>query len=117
MGSSEMPETYPDIMVPLVIIHFRWGFVSFVKFINHPNHPFSMGIFSTNPPILGVPPAMKPRFQVKLRQVAAKTDVEGRAGALWSELKLQSLHLDVGTGAPDGWWLVGGVVPNIYIKS
>lgn len=35
---------------------------------------------------------------VKLRQVAAKTDVEGRAGALWSELKLRSLHLDVGTG-------------------
>eukprot|EP00438_Fugacium_kawagutii_P010711 Skav212513 [mRNA] locus=scaffold2713:219231:235279:+ [translate_table: standard] len=35
---------------------------------------------------------------VKLRQVAAKTDVEGKAGALWSEVKLRSAHLDVGTG-------------------
>ena len=38
------------------------------------------------------------RFEVKLRQVAAKTDVEGRAGALSVELRLGSLHLDVGTG-------------------
>lgn len=35
---------------------------------------------------------------MKLRQVAAKTDVEGRAGALSVELRLGSLHLDVGTG-------------------
>jgi len=37
-------------------------------------------------------------LRVKLRQVAAKTDVEGRAGALSVELRLGSLHLDVGTG-------------------
>lgn len=50
---------------------------------------------------------------MKLRQVAAKTDVEGRAGALWSELKLRSLHLDVGTGALPWWWLD----PNLWDDS
>ncbi|CAK9090862.1 unnamed protein product [Durusdinium trenchii] len=35
---------------------------------------------------------------VQLRQVAAKTDVDGRGGSLWVDLKLRSAHLDVGTG-------------------
>eukprot|EP00913_Durusdinium_trenchii_P019501 g18332.t1 len=33
---------------------------------------------------------------VQLRQVAAKTDVDGRGGSLWVDLKLRSAHLDAG---------------------
>ncbi len=45
-----------------------------------------------------IPSPISTDSEVKLRQVAAKTDVEGRAGALSVELRLGSLHLDVGTG-------------------
>lgn len=37
-------------------------------------------------------------LHVQLQQVAAKTDVEGRAGLLCADLRLASVHVDVGTG-------------------
>ena len=57
-------------------------------------------------------PPISTDSEVKLRQVAAKTDVEGRAGALSVELRLGSLHLDVGTGTlvcdgDSGWMSLG----------
>ena len=62
--------------------------------------------------------------EVQLRQVAAKTDVDGRGGSLWVDLKLRSAHLDaglegegLGLGSFRGRWVGWEVVreDNLYI--